>query len=288
MGVPQTIQIFLPGGDPAGIRMAEITTRTVRVFEVPRTLLSDFRAMPESKHVGIYFLFGESTAGLSEAYIGQSGDVGTRIKNHDGSKEFWSRALIAVSLTNSWTSTHVSYMEWQAIRQATAAGRYELSNRNDASNPHTPAPLEADCQEYLETISVLVTTLGYPILEPLVQEGHAADGPEMIFGNVRDSELKGFSTPEGVVALAGSHGRAEPAPSAAASIRAYRQRLIEQGIASVQNGKFSLLRDHLFGSPSMAAAVLIGANINGRITWKNSAGLTFQQIEDQKLAAPPP
>jgi len=90
------------------------------------------------------------------------------------------------------------------------------------------------------------------------------------------------------VVLAGSHGRAEPAPSAAASIRAYRQRLIEQGIASVQNGKFSLLRDHLFGSPSMAAAVLIGANINGRITWKNSAGLTFQQIEDQKLAAPPP
>lgn len=31
--------------------MAEITTRTVRLFEVPRTLLSDFRAMQESKQV---------------------------------------------------------------------------------------------------------------------------------------------------------------------------------------------------------------------------------------------
>lgn len=32
---PQTIQIFLPSGDPRGMRVAEITTRIVRVIEVP-------------------------------------------------------------------------------------------------------------------------------------------------------------------------------------------------------------------------------------------------------------
>jgi hypothetical protein len=32
---PKTIQIFLPSGDPQGIRIAEITTRIVRVLEVP-------------------------------------------------------------------------------------------------------------------------------------------------------------------------------------------------------------------------------------------------------------
>ena len=36
---PKTIQIFLPGGDPQGIRIAEITTRIVQVIEVPGTLL---------------------------------------------------------------------------------------------------------------------------------------------------------------------------------------------------------------------------------------------------------
>lgn len=30
---PQTIQIFLPAGDPQGIRIAEITTRIVRVID---------------------------------------------------------------------------------------------------------------------------------------------------------------------------------------------------------------------------------------------------------------
>jgi hypothetical protein len=197
MAIPQTIQIYLPQGDPAGIRMAEITTRTVRLFEVPRTLLSDFRAMPVSKQVGVYFLFGSSPQGRPAAYIGQSGNVGDRIKNHDGSKESWDKALIAVSLTNSWTSTHVSYMEWQAIRKATASGRYDLHNGNDASNPHTPAPLEADCHEYLETISVLMTTLGYPMMEPLVRPRttNGEDKPEMLFVNVRGAELRVTARP---------------------------------------------------------------------------------------------
>lgn len=52
---PQTIQIYLPSGDPAGIRIAEITTRTVRIFEVPRSLMAEFRKRPESKQVGVTF-----------------------------------------------------------------------------------------------------------------------------------------------------------------------------------------------------------------------------------------
>ncbi|WP_422758926.1 GIY-YIG nuclease family protein [Paenarthrobacter sp. C1] len=287
MGIPQTIQIYLPQGDPAGIRMAEITTRTVRLFEVPRTLLSGFRAMVESKQVGLYFLFGSTPEGRALAYVGQSGNVGDRIKNHEGKKEFWDKALVAVSLTNSWTSTHVSYMEWQSIRKATSSGRYELDNDNSASNPHTPAPLESDCQEYLATISVLMTTLGYPLMDPLVQPQRPdqQNAPEMIFVNVRGAELRGYSTPEGVVVLAGSYGRAQAAPSAATSILNYRQRLIDQGIAAAEDGRYTLVKDHLFGSPSTAAAVMVGASMNGRVTWKNAAGLTFQEIEDRKLAA---
>lgn len=43
--------------------MAEITTRTVRVFEVPRTLLPDFRSMSESKQVSVYL--GDALSGPS-------------------------------------------------------------------------------------------------------------------------------------------------------------------------------------------------------------------------------
>ena len=57
---PQTIQIFLPSGDPQGIREAAITTRIIRVFDVPRSALAEFRAMEASQQVGLYFVIGES------------------------------------------------------------------------------------------------------------------------------------------------------------------------------------------------------------------------------------
>jgi len=73
---PQTIQIFLPGGDPRGIRVAEITTRIVQAIEVPRSLLDNFIKMSESDQVAVYFLFGQSEDGTTnKVYIGQSGDL---------------------------------------------------------------------------------------------------------------------------------------------------------------------------------------------------------------------
>ena len=141
---PQTIQIFLPAGDPRGMRVAEITTRIVRVIEVPRSQLADFLKMPEAQQVGVYFLMGElSEAGLPRAYIGQSGNVGNRLVQHNQNKDFWNRALVVISLTNSMTQTHALFLEWFAIAEATKAGRYSLENGNTGSQPYTPAPLQA-------------------------------------------------------------------------------------------------------------------------------------------------
>lgn len=71
---PKTIQIFLPGGDPQGIRVAEITTRIVQVIEVPRSLLPEFLKMPESGQVALYFLIGESEdVEERRVYVGQTG-----------------------------------------------------------------------------------------------------------------------------------------------------------------------------------------------------------------------
>ena len=49
MTTPKTIQIFLPDGDPMGIRIAEITTSVVKVIEFPRNDVDAFLKMPEAK-----------------------------------------------------------------------------------------------------------------------------------------------------------------------------------------------------------------------------------------------
>ena len=87
---PKTIQIFLPSGEPHGIRIAEITTRIVQVIEVPRSLLADFLAMEQSSQVGVYVLVGEDTGDDDRrVYVGQSGDLRARLAQHHQKKDFW-------------------------------------------------------------------------------------------------------------------------------------------------------------------------------------------------------
>ena len=142
----KTIQIFLPGGDPRGIRVAEITTRIVQVLEVPRSLLPEFLKMPESEQVALYFLFGQNEDDAEpRVYIGQTGDLRARLAKHNKDKDFWERALVLISRTNSLTQTHALFLEWYCLQAARKASRYSDENGNNGTKPHTPAPLEADC-----------------------------------------------------------------------------------------------------------------------------------------------
>lgn len=97
------------------MRVAEITTRIIRVIEVPRSELSE--------------------AGLPRAYIGQSGNVGNRLVQHNQGKDFWNRAMVVISLTNSMTQTHALFLEWFAI-----ADRYQGWPTGFYTKPFIPQP----------------------------------------------------------------------------------------------------------------------------------------------------
>ncbi|TLP78830.1 DUF4357 domain-containing protein [Maribacter sp. ACAM166] len=54
-------------------------------------------------------------------------------------------------------------------------------------------------------------------------------------------------------------------------------------IRILQNGKLGFFKNHLFASPSAAAAVIVGYSINGRRTWKDKNGRTLSEIEKVKI-----
>jgi hypothetical protein len=283
MARPQTIQIFLPAGDPRGMRVAEITTRIVRVIEVPRSLLGEFVKMPEAQQVGVYFLMGESSeAGLPRVYIGQSGNVGNRLVQHNQSKDFWNRAFVVISLTNSMTQTHVLFLEWFAISEATKAGRCTLENGNTGARPHTPAPLEADCHEIHETAATLLATMGQPIFEPLTNTSASSTEKELFYCKGPDANGSGEYTNEGFVVLKGSRCRIEIVASIQGTSHArYREQLISEGIMKLEDGAYIFSRDHLFSSPSMAAMAVMGRSANGWVEWKTLDGRTLDAVKRQ-------
>jgi hypothetical protein len=281
MGRAQTIQIYLPSGDPAGIRVANLTTRTVRVFEVPRSLLSEFLKRPEAGQVGVYYLFGSGEDETARCYIGQSGNVGVRLQQHTGAKDFWTKAMVAVSLTNEWTSTHVAYLEWLSLDRALAAGRYVVLNGNQASNPFTPEPLEADCQEFLETIAVLLATLGAPVLELVKRQPTSSSDaePEQLYFREGGCNASGYLTSEGLLVLAGSTGRPGLRPSAPGTVGRQRDALHADGVIRLSDTELVFVKDHLFTSPSAAGGVIVGGSNNGRTSWRNGEGRSINDLE---------
>jgi len=276
---PQTIQIFLPGGDPRGICVAEITTRIVQVIEVPRSLLAQFLKMEESTQVAVYFLVSQgSDTEDPKAYIGQTSDMRLRFATHNRDKDFWERALVMVSRTHSLTQTHALFLEWLCLQEAKSAARYITTNGNVGSRPHTPKPLEADCLEIFETTTSLVSVLGHPIFEPA--KPAVADTGEQLYLKSSGTDGRGYYTEDGFVVLKGSTGRRESVPSIKGTAdERFRERLIDSGVFAVEGDRVVATKDHIFGSPSMAAVALVGRTANGWNEWKNAAGKTLHELK---------
>lgn len=286
----QTIQVFLPTGDPQGLRIASVPTRTVQVFEVPRKLVPEFLRRTESRHVGVYFLVGSDQQENAIAYIGQTGDLPKRLKRHTDDKPFWSRVFVAVSLTNEWTQTHIAYLEWESIRQATEAKRARLENGNAGSRPHTPEPLLADCEEYLETIKLLLSTLSQPLMEK-VKRGDAQDQDDGVAVTLtgRGCEAQGVYSTDGLLVLAGSKGRFRRPKPGSSYVGAYAtkvQELADEGVLNIStDGSTLFIKEHLFSTPSGAASTLYCSSANGRMEWRDQHGKTIADIEAEALGS---
>lgn len=298
----KTIQIFLPSGNPAEIQVAELTTGVVQLIEVPRKLIHEFLTMRQALQVGVYFLMGEDAqTGKPAVYIGQSGTVGRRLDEHHQANKFdWTRALVAVSLKEGFTGTHVLHLEWQCIQQANEAQRYTVLNGNAGTKPHTPAPLEADCIDYFQNIRMLLSTLGQRFLvnlavhaaAPVVATSAVSDAladdaiQEFRCGNKDGVSATGQYTAEGMVVLKGSLARAEVTPSfEGLSAHKRRAQLIADGSLKPEGSTLVFTQDVEFGSPSGAADVVLGRACNGWLEWRDANGTTLDALVRQPQTA---
>ena len=284
----KTIQIYLPSGNPRGIRCAEMTTRTVKLIEIPRIHLKDFFTMPEAMQVGLYFLVGsDEEDSKPQLYVGQTGELKKRLDQHNKEKDFWERAFVALSTNNTMTQTHALYLEFQAIQTASDVDRYHLLNGNKGIQPHTPAPLQADCDELFYTLKVLISTLGQPIFEalnyapnqPTSSTQPTEDEPMLFYCSGVDAEATGFYEEDGFVILQGSKFRKHAVNSLSAWGIKTRQTMINDGLlVDLDNNHFHLTQNYICKTPSGSAQLVLGRTSNGWVEWKNKHGQTLSDI----------
>lgn len=273
---PRTIQIFLPDGNPRGVRIAEITSRTVKVVQVPRAHLDAACARQELSNVGVYFLVGETSAGLPQVYVGEAEDCATRLRQHNKAKDWWTSALVCVSKTQDFTKAHVKYLEWFCHQSVLEVGRYRAENNTVPTKSFVPEPVVADLMDHFETMKTLVSTLGHPFFDKVqvaaVSDRFVCKGKKALaYGDYAD---------DGMVVYAGGVANRTFTASTPSSIVTLRDGLIEGGILVPETDEtLRFAKDHLFSSPSTAACIVLARSANGWTEWKHPDGRTLDDVK---------
>lgn len=273
---PQTIQIFLPDGNPTSIKIADLTNRMIVAVLIPRNKLVDCGIRPEVRKYGIYFLFGVNEDKAKPiAYIGETEDCFERLKTHNKSKDFWNYAVVITSKSNTFTKSHVKYLEHLGIKTANEMGRYETDNQATPAKPYITESMEADLLDNFETIKVLLSTLGFPIFEEIRQ---TSKNKEVLYCKGKDAVAEGELIDDGFVVLKGSKANKEESKSAGNWVIGLRKKLLDNDIIGEQNGVYVFKEDFIFGSPSAAAAAVLGRRANGWTEWKTKKGKTIDEV----------
>lgn len=276
--IGKTIQIFLPDGNPKGLKIAEITSRTVMAVFIPRSKLDEAAKREELSGVGVYMLFGMDEA-KPKVYIGEAENCLVRLKQHNKAKDFWTQAIALVSKTQHFTKTHIKYLEWLCCDVASKAKRFDLDNGNTPTKPHVQESVEADLYDNFDSIQLLVSTLGFPVFDEIRKPIKR----ELILCKGRDAYAEGEYTEEGLTIFAGSKCNKTESASAGTWVTGMRADLVESGALREEGEVFVFTQDYIASSPSAAAAIVLARRANGWIEWKYENGKTLDEVKRQTV-----
>ena len=242
---------------------------------------------PELKSTAVYILFGrpESSSGKSRAYIGEAENVYSRLVQHVSEKEFWNEAVVFISKDENLNKAHIKYLESRLHELATRAGRFQIENGNIPTKSSISESDEAEMEEFIEYVRMLINTMNFKVFEPLIKEDldESIETEELFIKGARGASGKGKRTSDGFVVFKGSEMATTTVPSFPRGFDTLREELVNGEAVSEEQEKLILTEDILFSSPSSAAAVIMGRSANGLLEWKNQSGKTLKEIEASEI-----
>jgi hypothetical protein len=151
---PFTIRIFVPDGDPEGVRIIDRMNWTGLGIVFPRSKWLEVKQRAEFTRTGVYILVGYKSEGddLPTIYIGQADGVRNRIESHAQNKDFWDWGIAFVSTSGGLNRAHVTWLEYALIRRATQTKHCNLENGNAPQEPALTEAEKADTQGFLKEI----------------------------------------------------------------------------------------------------------------------------------------
>ncbi len=273
--------------DPNGRIICELSNWTGKAYRIPRGKVKDCADRSELRSTAVYVLFGgaDSSAKKPKAYIGEAENVYSRLVQHVSEKEFWNEAVVFISKDENLNKAHIKYLESRLYELAANAGRYEIQNGNIPTKSSISESDQAEMEEFIEYVCMLINTMNFKVFEPLLKEDiNLSAGEQLHLKGARGAVARGKRVVDGFVVFKGSELALSTVPSFTKSFSALRKELIEGETIKDEQGKLILTTDSLFSSPSAAAAVIMGRSANGLLEWKDKSGKTLKKIEASEIA----
>jgi hypothetical protein len=279
-----SVNVFLPSGDPDGLKVVEKSNWTGRGLVIPRPMFAESRARPELDRTGVYLLVGPSdTSSLPAIYVGEGDPVKPRLDQHARTKDFWTHAIVFTSKDSNLNKAHVQRLESRLVELASAAKRSALENGNMPAPPSLSEAEEAFAEGFLDDVLLCLPILGYSLFETAetAASGSAPSdsGGVTLYLRAKGIEATGADTAAGFVVRAGSKAVADDkmAPSTHANMREMREELVRQNVLVADGDCLRLVQDYpklrtwepFFGfldGPSLVSAdATTRGSANGRV-----------------------
>ena len=279
MPFSKTIQMFIFDGNPNGRIMCELSNWNGRVYKISRNELSEFSQRADSENTGVYFLFGKDEENNDTVYIGEAEKMFSRLKQHLRDSEYWNDCIVVISKDNLLNKAHVKYLENKFYMLAQNAGRSIVINNTIPTCSSISEYDEAMLHEFINNAKLLVNTLGYKVFDTIEDTAVRQNDTEQYFfiKAARGADAKGMIVSDGFAVMKGSTIAFSTVHSMSDSLKKLRDSLIKKEII---DKNFKLTRDYIFTSPSLAAAIVMGRNANGRTEWKNEEHKSIKDIEE--------
>ncbi len=280
MAFNKTIQMCIFDGNPNGRIMCELSNWNGRVYKISRNDLSEFANRQDCEYTGVYFLFGKDEDNNDTVYVGEAEKMLVRLKQHLKDHNYWNDCVVVISKDNILNKAHVKYLENKFYLLALEAKRSSIINNTVPTCSSISEFDESMLAEFIENARLLVNSLGYKVFEKIDTSAVEKENNDVVFHIVaaRGADAKGLLVPDGFMVIKGSKIARDTTPSMSNNLVKLRNRLLEKNII---NQNYVFVTDFMFTSPSLAAAVVMGRNANGRTEWKTINDKSIKDIEEE-------
>ena len=167
MPSPFTIRIYVPEGDPEGIRIIDRLSSNAKFFAFPRNKWVSLKSRQDFMGAGVYILSGyaEGNTDLPTIYVGQADLLKNRIEQQIKNKDFWDKAVVFTSVNTN--STHAQWLEHTLIKKLIETKRSIVENGNSPQEPTISEAERAEMEVFLAEIYQTLPLAGIMAFEKI-------------------------------------------------------------------------------------------------------------------------